>query len=323
MSILQEIGSLFLSRNPNKYWLNTLVILGVILCIVLWIKHQDVSQYSEGFSQNSKFVLKRNTEIYDDFYLEIYDRLMRPEQRVDFEIDKVIEMTQPSKKHAVFLDIGSGTGHLVNGLLDRGYNVYGVDNSEKMVNYSEKKHPDAPVKCGNVKEPMLFEKGTFTHILCTGMTIYHFENKIEFFKNCYHWLMPNGYLVLHLVEPRKFDTIVPGGKPPNFKSPQLYAPNRITDTIIDFVDFEYKAKYDFMDKSVDRTQKNNQVLFQETFTDNLTQNIRQNETVLYMDTPEEILTMASFCGYLVRGSANMDVPIGDKHQHLYVLERPQ
>lgn len=327
MSILQEIGSLFISRNPNKYWLNILVILGIILCVVLWYKRQDISPYNEGFSQNSKFVLKHNSDIYDGFYLDIYDRLMQPEKRVDFEINKVVEMTQPNKKYSVFLDIGSGTGHLVNGLLDRGYNVYGVDKSEEMVKHSERAFPDAPVKCGDVKEPMLFEKGTFTHILCTGMTIYYFDNKIEFLKNCYHWLMPGGYLVLHVVEPRKFDAIVPGGKPPNFKSPQLYAPNRITDTIIDFVDFEYKAKYDFMDKHATYANKkntpNNRVIFQETFTDNLTQNIRQNEIILFMDTPEDILTMASFCGYIVRGSANMEVPTGDKYQYLYVLERPQ
>ena len=58
-------------------------------------------------------------------------------------------------------------------------------------------------------------------------------------------MKPGGYLILHLVDREKFDPIVPGGRPPLLKNPQKYASSRISDTVIDFVDFKYRGKYDF------------------------------------------------------------------------------
>jgi len=307
------------TSNPAKYWLQTLVVLALCMILVLLYKRQNLAPYYEGFTQNSRFVLKQNADIYDDFYVDIYDRLMLPDQRCAFETAKIVEMTHPSKQHSVFLDVGSGTGHLIKQLHDRGYTVYGIDQSPTMVDRVNERVPDAHVKCGNAMEPMVYERNSFTHVLCTGLTIYHFPNKFDFLRNCYFWLMPGGYLVIHLVDRDRFDTIVPGGKPPLLKSPQKYAKHRITDTIIDFVDFEYKASYKF-DEAGGRDQR--RVTFLETFTDDLTKNVRQNETTLYMEDVRTILQMASQCGFLVQGMATME-ECGDEYQYLYILERPQ
>ena len=308
--------SIFTTHNPQKYWLQTVIYVGLLLALLMWYRRQDLTPYYEGFSQNSRFILKRESEIYDEFYVEIYDQLMKPEQYNDFAIDQMIEMTKPNPRTSVFLDIGSGTGHLVERLNHRGYNVFGVDQSKAMVDHADKKCPDVHIKHGNALEPMLYEKNTFTHILCTGFTIYQIDNKIDFLRNCFYWLQPGGYLILHLVDRNQFDTIVPGGKPPLFESPQLYAKKRITDTIVDFIDFEYKGSYRFLDQ-------NKTAIFQETFTDGATKNVRQNEITLYMDDIDTILKASSYCGFLVQGNANMKSCIGDEYQYLYILERPQ
>jgi len=314
--MIKTIVSFFTSQNPDKYWLQTLVILAIIMGCILLYKRQNLSPYYEGFSQNSKFVLKQNADVYDDFYVEIYNQLMQPCKRVDFEIDSIIQMTDPNVDTSVFLDIGSGTGDLVDRLHRRGYVVFGIDRSQSMVNFAEKKYPEAQIKCGNVNEPMLYDRGTFTHILCVGMTIYQFSDKMEFFRNAYYWLMSGGYLIVNLVDRDQFDTIVPGGKPPLLSSPQKYSQTRITDTIIDFVDFEYKGSYAF-----DKNQTN-EVVFKETFTDELTKNVRQNEMILQMENMNDILKMATYCGFVVKGQVKMGSCTGDDHQYLCILERP-
>jgi SAM-dependent methyltransferase len=311
MSIL----SIFYTQNPHRYWLQTLIYVGLLLAILIWYRNQNLAPYYEGFSQDSPFVYKEDAAIYDDFYVEIYDRLMKPDTLAPFIVEKIVEQTMPNKQTANFLDIGSGTGHLVNHLQTQGYRVYGIDKSEAMVKKSEERYPDALIQCGNVQEPMLFEKGTFTHILCTGLTFYQFQDKVEFFRNCYFWLQPGGYLILHLVDRNRFDTIVPGGKPPLLDSPQQYAKSRITDTAINFIDFQYAASYRFSDKNKTAT-------FKEVFTDELTKNVRQNELVLYMDDTAAILQIAAQCGFLVKGSANMKPVLSDEYQYLYTLERP-
>jgi len=312
---MKSILSIFFSQDPRKYWLQTLIYVGILLAILIWYRNQNLAPYYEGFSQDARFVYKEDAAIYDDFYVEIYDKLMKPDSLAPFIVDTVIEQTMPNPNTANFLDIGSGTGHLVNRLQDQGYRVYGIDKSEAMVRKAEELYPDAAIQCGNVQEPMLYEKGTFSHILCTGLTFYQFQDKVGFFRNCYYWLQPGGYLILHLVDRNKFDTIVPGGKPPLLDSPQQYAKSRITDTAINFIDFQYAASYRFSDKDKTAT-------FKEIFTDDLTKNVRQNELVLYMDDTATILQIAARCGFLVKGSANMKSATGDEHQVLYTLERP-
>lgn len=302
--------SMFTSQDPRKYWFHTLVLLGIILIIIYWYKRQNLAPYYEGFSQDSKFMLKINDGIYDDFYVKIYDTLMKPKARSDYEITQIIDKTKPSNK-SVFLDIGSGTGDLVYGLHDVGYSVHGVELSNAMVEQSLKKYPDISVKQGNALEPMLYEQNTFTHILCTGMTIYQIEDKNLFFKNCHAWLIPGGNLVLNLVDRTEFDTIIPGGRPALLKNPQKYASKRITDTIIDFIDFDYKASYKF---------DNNKATLKETFTDGLTQNVRQNEMTLYMEDAQDILKMVVGAGFKYVGEKDLTDFNGDAKNYLYFFQ---
>lgn len=307
------IHKLFFSKNPNIYWFQTLVLLGIIMILILLYKRQNLSPYYEGFIQDSPFISKYNQDIYDDFYVQIYDHLFLSDKNATYIVDKVIEMTQPTRENSIFLDIGSGTGHIVSHLHNRGYSAYGIDKSSAMVKYSSDKFPHIHIKHGDVMIPMTYEPNTVTHALCTEMTIYQIENKRAFFKNCYHWLIPGGYLAIQLVDPELFDTIIPGGKPPFIQMPQQFVSKRITDTIIDFIDFEYKASYSF-------DKKNNPVL-KETFTDGLTKNVRQNENVLFMEDIATIVAIAKSCGFLLQGLVNLQDGIGDKYQYLYILKR--
>lgn len=292
-------------------WLSILISLSIIIIIIHFFKLFNTKPYYEGFNQSAPFVLKRNNQIYDSFYAMVYDDLYKTETRSDYEYKKIIEMTQPTKK-SEFLDVGSGTGHLVNNLNNAGYHAIGIDKSKAMINYSEKKFPDIETKCGDVIDSMNYDKGVFTHITCMNFTIYHLEDKLTFFKNCYYWLMPNGYLIMHLVNRNKYNPIIPAANPPLLDNPQKYSNVRIKDSKINFIDFEYQNSHDF------KTDNDKRVIMKETFTDASTKNIRQNELTLYMENIDEIVNIAKKCGFIPHAQIKL---LNDEHQYIYIFER--
>jgi len=308
--IFEYLISIIFAKTPNKKWLRLLIAIGIVVIVFMLFKKMTPS--SEGFDQAGNFVLKNNGEIYDDFYSHMYSDIMDCENRSEFELKTVVDMTQPSKSNSVILDVGSGTGHLVEIFRKKGYRIYGIDKSPSMVDVQSSQFPKCETKCGDVGNPMEFEHNTFTHILCMGMTIYDFENKPGFFKNCYHWLMSNGYLILHLVDPDKYDSTVLAAKPPGIENPQKYAAHRITDSNIDIGSINYKSEYDFSSEKV---------AMKETFTDAATGKIRQNEQTLFMEKREKILTIAKLCGFIVHAQVTMKEYNGDPHQFIYVLEK--
>jgi SAM-dependent methyltransferase len=256
--------------------------------------------------------VKRDIDVYDVFYVEIYDNIMKPEIRCDFEIETIINSTFPSKQYSTFLDIGSGTGHLANKLNDQGYNVQTIDKSSAMVKYANNKYQKLNSIQGDAMNPMTFDRGVFTHILCLGMTIYEIDDKLEFFRNCFYWLQMNGYMIIHLVDRNKFDAIIPAGKNYLLESPQHFASDRITDTIIDFESFKYNASYNFDGQNV---------MLSEKIIDEKTKNVRQNERTLYMDELNDIIYLAQYAGFIVHGAVKM-TKVGDENQFIYILERP-
>lgn len=306
---------LFSSTSQNVELLKILIILALVLYLLIRYRLDEERFQKEGFSQREPYVFKQNENKYDDFYANLYDDIQKPEQRNLYEIMVLIKQTMPTEKSNM-LDIGCGTGSLVNQLNKMGYHAYGIDKSQEMIKMAEKTqhNNNNDFKCTDIVDPMLFEPSTFSHILCTNFTIYEFENKTQFFRHCFQWLKSGGYLFLHLVEPDKFDTIAPVGKYNLDKNPQRISKKRITDTTVDFPNYEYKSSYEFGE---------NLALFKETFTDKKTKNIRQNEQQLHFLSVVEILDIAKKNGFIVHSKADMEECIDDENQFLYIFERIQ
>jgi SAM-dependent methyltransferase len=312
-SFFKTLNTIIYAKTPNKMWLRLLIILAVVLAIVILHNKTSPPAKQEGFEQNDAFVLKQNNDIYDKFYSEKYDLLMKPEKRALFETQTVIEMTKPTH-NSVFLDIGSGTGHLVNLLLHKGYRAYGIDKSQDMASKSEELFPNNEIVVDDVLKPMAFEHNTFSHILCMGGTIYEIKEKETFFKNCYYWLVPNGYLILHLVDKDRFDPIIPATKALlTNNNMQKYMKNRNTNSNMNFDTFSYSADYIF-------PKNDSKVIVKEKFTDNIG-HIRQNENTLHMNPVEQILQIAIRNGFIVHAKLNMSKYNGDENQYIYILER--
>jgi len=292
-----------------------LVLLAVIVLALLFYKtYIRKPNEEEGFQQNERFLLKSDEDKYDDFYGEIYDEIMLPENRVKYEADTLIQTLSPSTQYSILLDVGSGTGCFMNYLKDLGYTVYGIDKSNAMIDVANNKYPDKnlEIKCGSVEDPMAYDRALFTHIFCMNFTIYEMKDKSAFFKNAYFWLQNNGYLILHLVNKHKFNKIVPIGRPLQ----NLQDDPTVNKTAVEFPDFTYLSEY------IENEKRGRQWTHKETFTDKKTQNIRQNENTLYMETEEEILQMANIAGFTAKGMFSLENgPLKDPGQKIYILQR--
>lgn len=304
------------TKNLNHILLRTLIYLALIyLGYLLWKRYNNFKNNAEGFTQNETYVLKKDCDIYDEFYAEIYDEVHRPKHRISHELINVINATEPTSRNSVFLDIGSGTGDVVKHLSDAGYRAFGLDKSEAMIELSEEKYPDNNYKLGDAMDPMCFENKSFSHILCTYYTFYHFQDKLTFFRNCYQWLLPNGYLVLHLIDTDKFDAIAPAAKANLVVNPQKYSKKRIVKSAVKFENFHYNLSYD-------KGKAESKVLHrQERFKDVNNGNIRENEETLHVDDKENILQLAKYAGFNLYAYFNMKENLDDEHQYIYILER--
>jgi SAM-dependent methyltransferase len=312
-TISKFMKSLGRAYNKTSLWGKVLIFIVLLLLLVLVFKGIKPNKIVEGFEQNDQFLFKSGPEIYDDFYADIYDYLVFNNLKDEYEVGEIINKTSPSSKSKI-LDIGSGTGHHVASLASKGLDVIGIDISPSMVKKAKENFPDYKFQLGDALKNNEFEPESFTHILCMYFTIYYFKNKLAFFNNCMNWLMPGGYLIVHLVNRDEFDPILPPGNPLLLVSPQKYAKKRITTTKVKFTDFSYHADFQ-LDKS------KNIAKFVEKFTEDKNGKVRKNEHDLYMDSQESILIQAQEAGFIIQGQVDL-VKAQYEYQYLYILTKP-
>ena len=309
--VLQIIKSLGPAYNKCSIWCKILMFISLLLLLVLVFKGFDNKK--EGFEQRDQFLIKNGSDIYDKFYSDIYDYLVFNNLKDDYEVGYIINSTSPSSESKI-LDIGCGTGHHVSSLASKGLDVLGIDISPSMIDKAKSNFPDYKFNVGDALNNHLFEPNSFTHILCMYFTIYYFKDKTLFFNNCFKWLMPGGYLLVHLVERDHFDPILPPGNPLLYISPQRYAKERITSTKVKFTDFSYSADFKL-------DHANDKALFVEKFKNDSDGKVRKNEHTLYMPDAQQIVDDAQSCGFIVESKADL-LQCQYEYQYLYVFVKP-
>lgn len=313
MNIQKTVKSLGTAYNKSSLWCKVLIFMSLLLLLILVFKGLKPNKTVEGFEQNDKFLIKSGTDIYDKFYADIYDYLVFNTIKNDYEIGFIINNASPSSK-SVILDIGCGTGHHVGTLGAKGLDVLGIDISPSMIEKAKQSYPDYKFQVADAVDSNLFQSDTFTHILCMYFTIYYFKDKTQFFNNCFRWLMPGGYLIVHLVDREQFDPILPPGNPLLFVSPQRYAKERITTTKVKFTDFSYSADFQL-------DSNNDKAVFIEKFKNDSDGKIRKNELVMYMPDIQQIVDEAQACGFIVEGKADL-LQCQYEYQYLYLFVKP-
>ena len=158
-----------------------------------------------------------------------------------------------------------------------------------------------------------FNYQSFTHIICLYFTIYYIEDKTLFFENCFGWLRPGGYLVVHLVDRNMFDPILPPANPLLMLTPQRYAKDRITKSKVRFNNFNYTANFEL-------DSKNDLAKFKEKFEFD-DGKVKKQEHKMYMPSQKEIETMAQDAGFLLHGVIDL-IKSGYEYNYLYIFTKP-
>lgn len=311
--LFQYIGRFVLSSTPHTLLLKTFILLALLYFIVSKYNIVFGNADKEGFEQSEPFVFKRENEVYDDFVIPAHDLVYHTSKTSDTLANHILKNTQADAENTRILDVGCGAGHLAKSFTQQNMQVVGVDQSADMIQHCKSfALPQSTWICNDVSDPMLFEPSSFTHITCVGFTLYEMSNKTDFFRNCKTWLIPHGYLVLHLVDIDKFDTVPPEAKTQMVPNPQTHSDERLTTTVVDFGDFKYKSDYDF-----DRAHLG-KVIHTETFTDKKTQHVRQHEITWWVQPIDRILEVAQHYGFHVKGDMSVN---HDPHQHVFILEK--
>jgi SAM-dependent methyltransferase len=308
---MKTVNSITNIYNKLSCFGKILIFMALLLILIVFFKSFSNSK-KEGFQQTDNFLFKTGDEVYDNFYASIYDYLVFNNFKNDYEIGSILNSTSPDET-SIIVDIGSGTGHHVSSIASKGLNVMGIDISPSMVEEAKSNFPEYNFEVGDAMDASQLKYNSVTHILCLYFTIYYFKDKRQFFDNCMDWLMPGGYLIVHLVDRDRFDPILPPGNPLYIVSPQKYAKKRITKTKITFNEFVYYSNFN-MDK------ENDIATFDEKFKFN-DGKVRKQQQKLHMEDVSTIVNIAQECGFIVQSKIDL-VKCAYDYQYIYVFTKP-
>jgi SAM-dependent methyltransferase len=288
-------------------------IIFLLLIIIKWwiggVWNKPTGIY-EGFTQDTAFILKQNGDIYDDFYVEIYDELTGAEKRANYDVEKIMEITKMNTETADILEIGCGTGVLLSKFKEKGCGcAMGIDKSPSMIAHKSPllRNGDdmvAIMVADAMDDHTIFERAKFTHIVCLYMTIYEIADKMRFFRNAAYGLQPDGFLILHLVKgdssvnpSDNFNGLINLGKPKALDETDIVN-SGINKLETNFGGFLYKRDWSDI------------YSLKETFTDVQTQNVRQNEMEWFFEPVDVIVEQCKRCGFRLYDVVPEDISVG-------------
>jgi ubiquinone/menaquinone biosynthesis C-methylase UbiE len=249
----------------------------------------------ESFTQ---YIFKDGSKVYDQYYASIYDTIAYDQIKSEYEVGEILHYSVPHKTRV--LDIGCGTGNQVNLIAQKGLAAVGLDKSKDMIARANQKFPNLRFIQGDANDSILFNYSTFTHITCFYYTIYYLDNKSLFFQNAFNWLVPGGYLGIHLVDKHKFNNIeLNPFTSLNGMKPLQYKQFSYKSSVI-----KYNERVHAFNESIEQHDKK-----------------RKNEHMLYMDTQEDIVSMAQQAGFNVIKILHM-IEINYPNHYIYVLQKP-
>jgi SAM-dependent methyltransferase len=314
--------------NTSSCWVVMLVFLIILVSLVyiyrlffleITSKESDSNTNKEGFTMNKEFTLKAGEESLDHFYAKIYENLFYSQLHDDYEVGIILNKASPVTRTDALV-IGSKTGKHVNTLSSKGYNCYGMEKSNDMIEYSAKKYPDSKFILGDGTNQLTFDAEKFTLITLLDFTVYTISNRRMLFENCYKWLSPGGFLAIHLINVGGFFDSQTYGARERRLSPavtRFFGGNHVknplgnNDAIID--DIIYKSDMTMNDPEV--------IEFRETFKNRKNGKKRQN--VRLFTTPDQtvILGEAKDSGFNMLSQIDL-LPFDRPFQYIYVLYKP-
>ena len=99
------------SLKNMPIWINLFILLALIYILISI--YNTCQSTKEGFivEQKDKFVVKKGMDLFDNFYVNIYDELFFKEVANQYEVGAIQNITKPTTESNILV-IGSGTGHI-------------------------------------------------------------------------------------------------------------------------------------------------------------------------------------------------------------------
>lgn len=282
----------------------------------------------EGFTSSQELIMdedsagylsKSGKDKYDKFYVEMYDKLFYDKLTNDYEVGVIINKCDPTIESDVLV-IGSKTGSVVNTLANKGFNAYGLEESPTMLQYSMNKYPDDRFVLGSGSNSILFNPEKFTLIACLDFSIYSVKNRMALFDNCYRWLMPGGYLAIHLINPSSYfkEKRVITNINRTIPITKLFFNASSSKNSIDITEISLK-EYNY--KSTVQILPDNRIVQRETFINKKNKKVRQNINNIKIDEPQVILSEAKDAGFNMLSQTELTY-VSKSHQYIYILYKP-
>jgi len=110
------------------------------------------------------------------------------------------------KKKAKILDIGCGPGIIIEELLSKNAEIYGIDISKEMINLAKKKFPNVNFSVGDA-ENIKFPNNTFDVVISMGL-IEYLKNDIKAITESIRVLKKDGILILTVPNQKSIHRII-------------------------------------------------------------------------------------------------------------------
>jgi SAM-dependent methyltransferase len=281
----------------------------VFYSVCLWSSGQEQEHFEDGYT----------VEPYDSFYAGIYKDLWHSHD-LNFERVSIqdIALADQHTNYVKILDMACGVSPHACWFKQLGVDFTGVDKSKAMLQQAEKECPTAKFKVVDILEASAFPPKTFTTCLLLGFAIYEFQNPKVLFDNASAWLKPDGILVVHMVDPDKYDPILNLASPFAAFSLQKYSFERQTKSEIYFSSFKYTG--DLKKKS-----NHDDAQFMERFTffnpeDNDGTKYREQQHEWNMPSIERLVELAKTSGLKVKEKVSL-TPTSKEYQYLVYFQK--
>lgn len=287
------------------------LILISILIIMYYVSLWDRGR--EGFSGKTDTV----SDFYDSVYAEVYNALWHSSKTVnEFEQVTIQEalLAGKQKNSLKILDIACGTGFHACLFKKLGVDYTGLDLSEAMLSQARKACPNQKFQKGDATVATTYGQKSFSGALLLGFAIYELNPKIVL-DNAFAWIEPGGSMLVHVVDPDKFDPLLDLASPFAAFSLQKYSYERQTKSEIYFDDFKYTGEFR-------KKMNEEEATFSEMFTFFNPADVKYREQVHKWNMPslESMIEIMKSAGFRVSEKIDL-VSVGKEYQYLFLLTK--
>lgn len=234
-----------------------IIILLTLICVLLiYSIGKQLSKFSntlriassEAFENRERYnkkitLMDKPEDFYDDFYVQRIHQAYYPDSKNVCRCSDLYKSAYlrlyPKHKTRTLL-VGANTGRFLDAVCGICPEVTGITRYPKLKDVADRMAPKARVLLGDAAHnDDLFPEGLFTHVIFEDRALYEYKSHNErraAIKNSIKWLEPGGRLILRIVDPDKFDPMIPTSVPLRGLNIQNYLKNRKRDSKVYFKD---------------------------------------------------------------------------------------